>query len=254
MGSPMTPEGRERSDLPTPNDRKMDNIFSPPPLTSHKRGDTSVMFSADGDFNSSPDFSPSRPIQAPNDPSNEVEALPQYERELTNVRAKLKANESELEAVQLRLTDVEKGLAKSKAEADTLRAQTATGSVNRDEDQVTCMLMECMQAIEAEVVSKWWNEKSIEDMECCNEGWKRRLVRGAHKHPPKCRSHASPSSPFQSCDDFPCHITSQMSPPCPSNDGGNGDVPVFGLKANIDRHCKWPKAMSNRNEGAWTSL
>jgi hypothetical protein len=64
--------------------------------------------------------------------------------------------------------DVEKGLAKSKAEADTLCAQTATGSVNRDEDQVT-RLMERMQALE-EVASKWWNEKSIEDMECRNEG------------------------------------------------------------------------------------
>ncbi|KAI0280082.1 hypothetical protein BGY98DRAFT_932802 [Russula aff. rugulosa BPL654] len=62
----------------------------------------------------------------------------QYE----SVRAKLEANESELEAIRLRLTDAEKGLAKSKAEADTLRAQNATGSVNRDEDQVTRRLME----------------------------------------------------------------------------------------------------------------
>jgi DNA repair exonuclease SbcCD ATPase subunit len=170
MGSPMTPEGRERPDLLTPNDREMDDVFSPAPSTSHRRGDTSVMFSADGDFNSSPDVSPSRPIQAPSHPSNEVEALPRYERELTNVRAKLEANESELEAVRLRLTDAEKGLAKSKAEADILRAQTATGSVNRNEDQVTHMLMERMRAIEAEVASKRWNEKSIEDMECRNEG------------------------------------------------------------------------------------
>ena len=56
----------------------------------------------------------------------------QYEKELANVRAKLEANESELEAVRLRLTDAEKGWTKSKAEADTLHAQTATGSVNRD--------------------------------------------------------------------------------------------------------------------------
>jgi hypothetical protein len=168
MGSPMTPEGRERSDLPTPNDREMDDVFSPAPSTSRRRGDTSITFSADGDFNSSPDVSPSRPIRAPSHPSDEVEALPQYERELTNLRAKLEANESELEAVRLRLTDAEKGWTKSKSEADTLRAQTATGSANRDEDQVT-RLMERMRALE-EVASKRWNEKSIEDMECRNEG------------------------------------------------------------------------------------
>ncbi|KAN0105728.1 hypothetical protein V8E52_010740, partial [Russula decolorans] len=93
----------------------------------------------------------------------------QHEKELTNVRSKLEANESELEAVRLQLTDAEKSLTKSKAEADTLRAQTATGSVNRDEDQVTRRLMERMRAIEAEVASKRWNEKRIEEMECRNE-------------------------------------------------------------------------------------
>ena len=85
------------------------------------------------------------------------------EKELINVRAKLEAQESELEAVRLRLMDAE-------AEADKLRAQTATGSVNRDEDQVTRRLMERVRAIEAEMVSKRWNEKSIEDMESRNEG------------------------------------------------------------------------------------
>jgi hypothetical protein len=94
----------------------------------------------------------------------------QYEKELKNVRAKLEAKESELEAVRLRLTDAEKGLTKSKAEAETLRSQIATGSMNRDEDQVTRRLMERMRAIEAEVASKRWNEKSIEEMECRNEG------------------------------------------------------------------------------------
>ena len=77
MGSPMTPEGRERSDLLTPNDREMDDVFSPAPSTNRRRGDTSVMFSADGEYDSSPDVSPSRPFQAPNHPSNEVEALQQ---------------------------------------------------------------------------------------------------------------------------------------------------------------------------------
>ena len=94
----------------------------------------------------------------------------QYEKELTSVRAKLEAKESELEAVRSRLVDAEKGWTKSKADADTLRVQTATGSVNRDEDQVTRRFMELMRALEAEVASKRWNEKSIEEMECRNEG------------------------------------------------------------------------------------
>jgi hypothetical protein len=94
----------------------------------------------------------------------------QYEKELANVHAKLEAKESELQAVRLRLADAEKGWSESKAEADTLRAQTAAGSVNTDEDQVARRLMERLQAIEAEMASKRWNEKSIEAMECRNEG------------------------------------------------------------------------------------
>jgi hypothetical protein len=94
----------------------------------------------------------------------------QYEKELANVRAKLEEKESELEAVRLRLTDAEKGLTKSKAEAESLRTQTATSSVNRDEDYITRRLMERVRAIEAEMTSKRWNEKSIEEMECRNEG------------------------------------------------------------------------------------
>jgi hypothetical protein len=93
----------------------------------------------------------------------------QYEKEFANVRAKLEAKESELDAVRLRLTDAEKGLAKSKAEADTLHAQTATDSVDRNEDQVTHRLMERVRALEAEMVSKRWDEKSIEEMKCSNE-------------------------------------------------------------------------------------
>ena len=76
MGSPMTPDGRDRSDFLTPNDREMDDVFSTAPST-RRRGDTSAMFSADGDYDTSPDVSPSRPFQAPNHPSNEVEALQQ---------------------------------------------------------------------------------------------------------------------------------------------------------------------------------
>jgi hypothetical protein len=98
------------------------------------------------------------------------EQIGQYEMEFTNVRAKLEAKESELEAVRLRLTDAEKSLTKIKAEAHTLHAQTATSSVNRDKDQVTRRLMERVRALEAEVLSKRWNEKSIEEMECRNEG------------------------------------------------------------------------------------
>ena len=171
MGSPMTPEVMERSDL-TLNDREMDDTPNLAPSTSRRRWDTSVMFSADGNSNFYPplDVSPSRPFQAPNHSSNEVESLRQYEKELTDALARLEAKESELEAVRLRLTDAEKGWTKSRAEADRLRAQTATGSANRDEDQVTRRLMERVRVIEAEMVSKRWNEKSIEDMECRNEG------------------------------------------------------------------------------------
>ena len=93
-----------------------------------------------------------------------------HEKELANMNAKLGSKESELEAIQLRLTDAEKDLIKSKAEADTLRAQTATGSVNRGEDKVTLGLMERVRALEGEMASKRWNEKSEDDMECCNEG------------------------------------------------------------------------------------
>jgi predicted nucleic acid-binding Zn-ribbon protein len=74
MGSPMTPE---RSDLLTPHDREISDVFSTAPSTSRRRGDTSTVFSADGEYDSSPDVSPSRPFQAPNHPSNEVEALHQ---------------------------------------------------------------------------------------------------------------------------------------------------------------------------------
>jgi hypothetical protein len=95
----------------------------------------------------------------------------QHEKEVAKLHAKLEAKESELEAVRLQLTDTEKGWTKSKAEADTISAQTATDSVNRDEDQVTRRLMERVRAIEAEMASRpgRWNKKSIEEMECRNE-------------------------------------------------------------------------------------
>jgi hypothetical protein len=100
------------------------------------------------------------------------ELLLSSEKGLANVHAKLGENESELEAVRLRLTDAEKGWTKSKAEADTIRAQTATGSMNTstDEDQVTRRLMERVRAMEVQMASLRLNEKSIVEMECRNEG------------------------------------------------------------------------------------
>ena len=96
--------------------------------------------------------------------------LGQYEKDLTNVRAKLEENEFELEAVRQRLTDAEESLTRSKAEAEALRAQTATGLVNGDQDQVSLRtVMERIRAIEAEIGSEGWNEKSIEEVGCRNE-------------------------------------------------------------------------------------
>jgi chromosome segregation ATPase len=101
-----------------------------------------------------------------------AEANERCQRELAEVYAKLEARESELAAVRLRLADAEDGLAKSKAEADTLRAgtQAAAGLVNTDVDRVMGRLLERVRAVEAEMVSLRGNEKSIEDMECRNEG------------------------------------------------------------------------------------
>ena len=93
----------------------------------------------------------------------------QYEKELANMRAKVEANESELKAIRLRLMDAENGLINNKEE-DTLYVQTATGSVNRDGDQVTRRLVERVRSIEVKMASNRWNEKSIEEMECRNEG------------------------------------------------------------------------------------
>jgi hypothetical protein len=103
-------------------------------------------------------------------PLSRDQQIEQYEKELTNVRAKLEAKESELEAVRLQLADAEKGWIKSKAEADTLRAQTAAGLLNRDGDQVIRRLMERVRDIEAQMASMRWDEKGMEAMECRNEG------------------------------------------------------------------------------------
>jgi hypothetical protein len=92
-----------------------------------------------------------------------------HETELAEVCAKLEASESELATVRLRLTDAEDGWAKSRAEADTLRAQTAASLVHTDVDRVVHRLMERMRTMEAEMSLMRGNEKSIESMECRNE-------------------------------------------------------------------------------------
>ena len=101
-----------------------------------------------------------------------AEANEQSQRELTEMRTELEASKSESAAFRLRLADTENGCAKSKAEADTYRTQTATASVlvNTDEGRVVHRLMERMQTMEAEMASLRWNDKSFERMECRNEG------------------------------------------------------------------------------------
>ena len=96
-----------------------------------------------------------------------AEVNEQSQRELTEMRAELEARKSESAAFHSRLADTaENDCAKSKAEADTYRNQTPTGFVNTDEDRVVHRLME---RVRAEMASRRWNEKSIEEMECRNE-------------------------------------------------------------------------------------
>jgi hypothetical protein len=97
-------------------------------------------------------------------------ACDQIRTELAEVRAKLEARESELEAVRLRLTDTEICWAKSKAEADTLRAMTTVGVVSTDEDRITRGLAERIRAMEAEMASLRMSGKSSEAMQTRNEG------------------------------------------------------------------------------------
>ena len=108
-------------------------------------------------------------ISCATDADGQSQPACEHETELAELRAELEGKKSELEAVHLRLTDAESRCAKSEAEADTLRAQSA-GLVNADVNQVIYRLMERMRAMEAEMASRRWNEKSIESMECRNEG------------------------------------------------------------------------------------
>ena len=66
-------------------------------------------------------------------------------KQLAEVRA-------ELEAVRIRLRDAEDGWAKSKAETDTLRSQTAAGPslVNTDVERVMHRLLDRTRFMEAE--------------------------------------------------------------------------------------------------------
>ena len=96
-----------------------------------------------------------------------TEANERSQRELTEMRAELEVRKSESAAFRSRLPDMENDCAKGKAEADTYRNQTPTGFYDTDEDRVVHRLME---RIRAEMASRRWNEKSIEEMECRNEG------------------------------------------------------------------------------------
>jgi chromosome segregation ATPase len=98
------------------------------------------------------------------------EQIEKCETELAEVQARLEARESELEAVRLRLTDAEDGWAKSKTEADSLRATSTAGSVSVDEDRITRKVMERMRAMEAEMASLRLSEKSSELIQSSNEG------------------------------------------------------------------------------------
>jgi hypothetical protein len=95
----------------------------------------------------------------------------QYEKELANMRAKLEENESELEAVRLRLMDAEDSCAKSEAKANKFQMVTAGSRVDLNEDRDMYDPKEDMQVMESgSVVSLKRNKKSIEEMECRNEG------------------------------------------------------------------------------------
>jgi chromosome segregation ATPase len=100
------------------------------------------------------------------------EQIARYETGLAEVRAKVEARESELEVVRLRLRDVENGWARSRTEADTLRAMTTPGLVSTDEayeDRITRRVVERMRVMEAELASLRLSEKSSEAMQSRNE-------------------------------------------------------------------------------------
>ena len=74
--------------------------------------------------------------------------------------------------VCLRPTDADVWAKRKAAEAGTSRAgtQAAAGLVNKDADRVMRRPMERVRSVEAEMALLRGNEKSIEEMECRNEG------------------------------------------------------------------------------------
>ena len=98
------------------------------------------------------------------------EQIGDYETKLAEVRAELEEKKLELEVVRLQLTDANDGWSKSNAKAEKLCAQKTAGPANSNEDGVTGGIMERMRAMEAQIASLRWSEKSFEMMECRNEG------------------------------------------------------------------------------------
>ena len=94
----------------------------------------------------------------------------QVEAKLAELRAEMEVMKSELEIVRLRLRDAENCWAKSKTEANALHAPTTAGLVSMDRDQTICGLVERIRAMEDEVASLQWNEKSLEELGSRNEG------------------------------------------------------------------------------------
>lgn len=98
------------------------------------------------------------------------EQIGQVEAKIAEVRAEMEVMKSELEVVRLRLTDTENCWAKSKTEANALHVPTTAGLVSTDRDQTICGLVERIRAMEDEVLSMQWHEKSLEDVQSRNEG------------------------------------------------------------------------------------
>jgi chromosome segregation ATPase len=98
------------------------------------------------------------------------EQIGQVEDKLAEVRAEMEVMKSELEVVRLRFTDAENCWAKSKTEPNALHAPSTAGLVSPDRDQTICGLVERIRAMEDEVASLQWNEKSLEEVVSRNEG------------------------------------------------------------------------------------
>ena len=86
------------------------------------------------------------------------------------MRAELEEKKSELEAVRLQLTGAKDDWAKRSAKTEKFHAQNTAGPAYANEDGVTGGIMERMRAMEAQIASLRWSEKSFETRECRNEG------------------------------------------------------------------------------------